>query len=162
MGLVLGAAMVITPELEVFLSSPVMIIVGTCDGSLVPEIGRAVGAFVRSGHDQVDIVLSRRQWPQTIENVQTNGLLSATFARPSDYVSYQVKGTATVAISSPEQAKRARRYIDRMMATLAELGLEESVMASWFDDQDLITLGLAARDVFVQTPGAHAGHEVAR
>lgn len=154
--------MVITPELASFMASPVMIIVGTCDASLVPDIARAVGALVRGEEGRVDLMISRWQWPQAVRNVEANGRLSATFARPSDYVSYQVKGLATAAAAAAEHVSLAARYRDSMAATLAELGLDGRTVAPWFVDRDLVTLDLAVREIFVQTPGANAGRLLER
>ncbi|WMT92699.1 hypothetical protein [Pelagibacterium sp. H642] len=143
-------------DLANFMSSPVMIILGTSNDALQPEIGRAVGALVRLEGD-VELVLSAWQWPGTLSNVRASGRLSATFARPSDYVSYQVKGRAVVVPTTEEHRAGAAAYIEAISAALEELGLAREVSAPWLVSEDLAALSLSVESVFVQTPGAKAG-----
>jgi hypothetical protein len=152
----------INEEFAAFMTSPVMIILGTRDGSLVPEIARAVGAVVRREEGCVDLMISEWQWPQTVANVRANGQLSVTFARPSDYVSYQMKGHATVIPASTEHATVATRYMESMTATVEELGLEKRIIVPWLVDQNLVELCLSVQEIFVQTPGAKAGQLIER
>lgn len=154
--------MLINQELAAFMSSPVMIVLGSCDDALVPEIGRAVGALVRDEGAFVDLMVSEWQWPKTVANVRANGRLSVTFARPSDYVSFQVKGNATAMPSTDEHRALSTRYAGRIAATLGQLGLEGRVIAPWLVERDLVVLRLSTEEVFVQTPGAKAGQLVER
>ncbi|WP_414475320.1 hypothetical protein [Microvirga sp. M2] len=154
--------MLIPQDLAAFMASPVMIILGTRDDPLVPEIARAVGAAVRREEGCIDLVVSEWQWPKTVANVRANGQLAATFARPSDYVSYQVKGRAVVAPTSAEHFNLATRYRESMVSTLGELGLEQRVVAPWLVGRDLVTLHLSVQEIFVQTPGAKAGRLIER
>ena len=144
-------------DLASFMSSPVMIILGTCNDALQPDIGRAVGALVRPAKGEVELVVSAWQWPRTVSNVRENGRLSVTFARPSDYVSFQAKGRASVIAASAEHLARSADYINAITAVLKELGLESNVSQSWFVDRDTVALKMVVESVFVQTPGATAG-----
>ncbi len=154
--------MLIDQDLAAFMASPVMIILGTCDHALVPEIARAIGAVVRREEGCADLVVSEWQWPKTVANVGANGRLAVTFARPSDYVSYQVKGHATIIPTTAEHAALARRYMDGMASTLGALGLERQIVAPWLVDRDLVALRLSVQEIFVQTPGAKAGRLIER
>ena len=149
--------MLIPPDLAAFMVSPVMIILGTRDDMLVPEIARAVGAIVHKEGGCADLMISEWQWPKTVANVRANGQLAVTFARPSDYVSYQVKGHATVVPTAAEHITLARRYVESMASTLGDLGLERRIVAPWLVARDLVTLRLSVQEIFVQTPGAKAG-----
>lgn len=144
------------------MASPVMIILGSCDARLAPEIGRAVGALVHAADDRIDLMLSGWQWPGTVANVRAGGQLAATFARPADYVSYQVKGRAEVLPATAEHAAAAARYIESMTATLGELGLDRRIVAPWLVDRELVTLSFGVEEIFVQTPGAKAGQRIER
>lgn len=144
-------------DLANFMSSPVMIILGTTNDALQSEIGRAVAALVHPKEGKVELVLSAWQWPGTMSNVRANGRLSVTFARPSDYVSYQVKGRASVVPATDEHLARAAAYIDAVGTVLEELGLERDISAPWLFHRDLAALSLSVESVFVQTPGAKAG-----
>jgi hypothetical protein len=154
--------MLIDQDLADFMASPVMIILGTRDGSLAPEIARAVGAVVRREVGRIDLMVSEWQWPKTVANVRANGQLAVTFARPSDYVSYQVKGQAMAVTATAEHVALARHYMDNMASTLGALGLERRSVAPWLVDRDLVTLKLSVQEIFVQTPGAKAGQLIER
>src|SRR3984957_1834372 len=146
--------------LAAFLESPVMIIVGSCDDGLLPQIARAAGAIVDGAKGRVDLIVSSWQWPQTIANVRRNGRLAVTFARPSDYVSYQVKGRATVIPAAAAHRACAARYVEAMTATLGGSGLDARVTAPWLVNREPAALRLAAEMIFVQTPGDKAGQRL--
>jgi len=154
--------MLIDGDLAAFLQSPVMIILGTSDGLLRPQIGRGVGATVIPLEDRVDVIVSNRQWPLTVANVRANGKLAVTFARPHDYVSYQMKGLASVQDASPLHLARAQQYISAVSAVLVGLGLEDRVAAQWFTDEEPLVLSLAVESIYVQTPGRQAGRTLER
>ena len=147
----------IDAALASFLESPVMIIVGSCDDGLLPQIARAAGAVADRAKGRIDLIVSGWQWPQTIANVARNGQLAVTFARPADYVSYQLKGRAEILPASAAHRQRAQLYIAAMIETFAGLGLDQAVAASWLVDQDPQVLRLAVERIFVQTPGENAG-----
>jgi hypothetical protein len=117
---------------------------------------------VRREEGCIDLMVSEWQWPKTVANVRANGQLAVTFARPSDYVSYQVKGHATVVPTTAEHTTLAWHYIESMASTLGELGLEQRIVAPWLIDRDLVALTLSAQEIFVQTPGAKAGQLIER
>jgi hypothetical protein len=147
----------IDAALATFLESPVMIIVASCDDGLLPQIARAAGAVIDRAKGRVDLIVSGWQWPQTIINVGRNGRLAVTFARPADYVSYQLKGRAAVIPASVAHRQRAQHYIEAMIETFAGLGLDRAVAAPWLVDREPQVLRLAVETIFVQTPGEKAG-----
>ena len=147
----------IDAALATFLESPVMIIVGSCDDGLLPQVARAAGSVVDRAKGRVDLIVSGWQWPQTIANVARNGQLAVTFARPADYVSYQLKGRAAIIPASAAHRQRAQYYIKAMTETFAGLGLDQAVAASWLVDLEPQVLRLAVETIFVQTPGEKAG-----
>jgi hypothetical protein len=147
----------IDAALATFLESPVMIIVGSCDDGLRPQIARAAGSIVDRTKGFVDLIVSGWQWPQTIANVGRNGQLAVTFARPSDYVSYQLKGRAAIVPASAAHRVRAQAYIEVMIETFAGLGLDRALAACWLVDLEPQVLRLAVETIFVQTPGEKAG-----
>lgn len=147
----------IDAALAAFLESPVMIIVGSCDDGRIPKIARAAGAIVDRAKGSIDLIVSGWQWPQTIADVRRNGRLAVTFARPADYVSYQVKGRATVIPASAAHRQCALHYIEAMTRTFVGLGLDRAVAAPWLVDLEPQVLRLAVETIFVQTPGEKAG-----
>ncbi|HEX4077416.1 MAG TPA: pyridoxamine 5'-phosphate oxidase family protein [Rhizomicrobium sp.] len=152
--------MMIDAELAGFMESAVMIIVGTRDDALRPQIGRAVGAVVDPAAGGVDLIVSNWQWPETIANIRGNGRLAVTFARPSDYTSYQVKGPATVIPATAAHRACAARYVEAMTATLIGNGVETWVIVSQLIDHETVVLRMAVDMIFVQTPGDKAGRRL--
>jgi hypothetical protein len=147
----------IDTELAAFLESPVMIILGTGVAG-VPEIGRGLGASVEAGGEALHVMVSAWQWPETVANARSNGRIAATFARPADYVTYQVKGRVDrVAPPTPALAVCAARYAARIAEVLAALGQPPERTAPWLSGKDLVALRIRPEQVFVQTPGARAG-----
>ena len=140
-----------------FLRRPVMIIVGTLDRARRPEIGRAVGATPDLAENRVDLLVSEWQWPATVANVRATGRAAATFSRPSDYETYQIKGRATLRPTGPADIDAARTYRRETIVALTEVGLDPALAEHWLTDRDLVLLSLTAEDVFVQTPGPRAG-----
>jgi hypothetical protein len=147
-------------ELAAFLGSPVMIIVGTCDAGNRPEIGRAVGASVDADAGIVELVMSAWQWPGTVANVRNGSRIAVTFARPSDYVSYQVKGAGFVRPAQAADLDCAGRYIKTIVDVLANLGLDRRLAAPWVTEREAVVVRIEVDAVYVQTPGARAGQRV--
>lgn len=143
-----------------FLQRPVMIIVGTLDAASRPEIGRAVGASVDPEAGGLELVVSRWQWPATIENVRTSGRAAATFSRPSDYETYQIKGRAELREATDTDREVARAYCRDTLAALMELGVAPSLAEHWQAERDLVVVALSPESVFVQTPGSRAGQRL--
>jgi hypothetical protein len=103
-------------------------------------------------------MVSAWQWPETVANARAHGRIAATFARPSDYVTYQVKGRVDlVAPPAPALHACALRYAARIAEALAELGQPSDRTAPWRSERDLVALRVRPEQVFVQTPGARAG-----
>jgi hypothetical protein len=144
-------------ELAAFMASPVMIIIGTCDAAGRPEVARGCGALVRGDAGEVDIVVSGWLWPATLRNLATGGVAAATFARPADYVTYQVKGEATLAAPTPRHLDAARDYERDIRRVFAGLGLEKRLVDPWITQREPAVLRLAIAEVYVQTPGPRAG-----
>lgn len=147
-------------ELAAFLASPVMIIMGTCGDGNAPEIGRAVGAGVDGETGRLRLVLSAWQWPRTVENLRKSGRIAVTFARPSDYVSYQVKGRATVHPADAEDLALSDRYRAAILEVLMGLGLDRRLALPWLGTRDRVVIGVDVEAVYVQTPGPKAGRQL--
>ena len=115
------------------------------------------GSIVDRAKGRIDLIVSSWQWPQTIANVRRNSRLAVTFARPADYVSYQLKGRAAIIPASAAHRQCALHYIEAMTQTFAGLGLDRAVAAPWLLDLEPQVLRLAVEMIFVQTPGEKAG-----
>jgi len=146
----------LSDEIRHFVASPVMIIVGTRDEANRPSIGRAVGARIMD-EEHIEVLLSAWQWPATIANLAANGQAAITFARPADYVSYQLKGTARLRAAEQADQALSRRYQADILAMFANLGLSADLVSPWLAERELVVAQLRVREAYVQTPGPKAG-----
>jgi hypothetical protein len=140
-------------ELARFVSGPVTIILGTVDAAGRAEIGRGLAGAVVA-EDAVEILLSRAQWAATADDVAATGRLAGTFTRPADYVSYQLKGSATLRAADAEDRARGEAYIAE---TRDALGLAPGLADQWLRAEDPVVLCLKVDAIFIQTPGRRAG-----
>ncbi len=147
----------IDDALAAFVQSPVMIIVGTRDPHYRPEIARAVGASVHP-EGVIDLLVSEWQWPETIENLRAVPWIAVTFSRPTDYVTYQIKGSVRE-LRSPtsSEVEHALGYVAATRRELASLGIDPRVSEAWQCVRELVVVRVGADAVFHQTPGPQAG-----
>ncbi|WP_296743101.1 hypothetical protein, partial [Mesorhizobium sp.] len=110
----------------------------------------------------IDLLMSAWQWPETAANLATGAAVAVTLARPSDYVSYQLKGTVTaVGPADAEDEAHAGRYIATITSVLGGLGLDTTLAEPWQTDRELLRIRMKPAQVFLQTPGSQAGRLVA-
>ncbi|MBP2558141.1 hypothetical protein J2T08_004869 [Neorhizobium galegae] len=147
-------------EIAGFIESPVMQIIGSSNAARQPEIGRAVGAWASYGGDTIDLVTSAWQWPETVANLRENGKIAVTFARPSDYVSYQLKGQATIRPAEPHEVERSSQYIVAIVSTQMRLGMLPELIMPVLSNRDPMLITMRVASVFVQTPGSRAGNRI--
>lgn len=146
----------LTEEIVGLLTSPVMIIMGTSDGQNWPAIGRGLG-IARAGPDTIDVAFSGHHWAETAANIERQGCMAVTGARPSDYVSYQVKGPATLRPVDNRMAQVAANYRADIRLVLTDLGVPDHMIEHWTADRDLVVARLTVREAYIQTPGPRAG-----
>ncbi|SEM52516.1 Pyridoxamine 5'-phosphate oxidase [Gemmobacter aquatilis] len=151
----------IDDTIATFISGQVMIGLATVDWTGQASIARSVGARVGEGGATIDLLISATQWRNAVENLAANGALAVTFSSPADYVTYQIKGQATVAGAGADEMALAQGYVAGMRDRLAALGVPPDVSAQWFCVEDLQIVRLRPSLVFVQTPGPRAGEAIA-
>ena len=148
-------------DLTAFIEGPVMTIIAAPDAAGRAAMGRGVGT--RGGPDGLfDTMVSRAQWaPLTAAFAPGKGI-ALTFVRPSDYVTYQLKGVIeAVAETDAADAAWARRYIGGMMTALGAQGVSRAQASEWGTDEDIVRVRYRPAEVFVQTPGPRAGKRLA-
>lgn len=151
-----GTMIAIDEQTARFLMSPVMIIMGTADAGLMPAIGRGLGCRLTE-RGEVEIVFSRWQWPRVASDLAVSHRLAATWARPSDYVSYQLKGSVTLRSCAAEDRTLAERYCADMTRVLTALGVSREQVGHWIVPRDLAVARMTVAEAYVQTPGQRAG-----
>ncbi len=143
-------------ELRGFLESDVAIVVGTCDGDLVPEIVRGFAARVAREGKEIQLFVGRVASERTLANLLVNRRMSVTFCSPDNYRTVQIKGWfRDVEDARPEDQAMIDRYQEAFVATVAKYGLSEVIRNIW--GADPIRLSFEPESVFDQTPGPGAG-----
>ena len=143
-------------KLKRFLESDVAIVVGTCDGDLVPEIVRGYAARVAGEGEEIRLFVGRAASERTLANLLVNRRMSVTFCSPDNYRTVQIKGWfRNVEDARPEDQAMIDRYQETFVATVAKYGLSEVIRNIW--GADPIRLSFEPESVFEQTPGPGAG-----
>lgn len=147
-------------RLGAFIESAVMMVVAVRGVDGRPALARAVGASCQLD-GRIAIIVSQAQWPAAISHLAPGDALALTVCRPTDYVTYQLKGElAGVAPADPADADLADRYVERMTGVLTGLGVAPRQIACWLARTGLRRLTLSPRMVFQQTPGPGAGEAI--
>lgn len=147
----------IDAELAAFIEGQVMVVFAAADAAGRPMIGRAAGArCANSG--EVDLFVSRARWGEVTDDLRVGSQIAATFSRPANYRTFQIKGVLTViAPSGPSDLAAAARYIEAMTGSLLALGVLQSQVDQWLACDDMMTLRFRPGAIFAQTPGPGAG-----
>jgi hypothetical protein len=135
----------------------VSILVGTADAGRAPETTRGVGAQVIDGGAKLAIYIPDVTSQRTLANVRATRAVAATFSRPHDHKTLQIKGKTTD-VRPADESDRA--VIERYRALLAEqlafVGIPRR-MTRRFAHRPCHRVELAVEGVFERTPGPGAG-----
>lgn len=144
-------------ELLDFLRRPLMCIIAAVDGEGRPSAGRGVGFHVLDDRETIDVIFSAWQWPRLESSVRQTGRIAVTFVSPSDYMTFQIKGTAAMRETEAADLDHADRFIADATQALASLGVAPAIIAPWLAARDAKVARLCASEIYIQTPGPHAG-----
>lgn len=144
-------------ELLAFLQQPLMCIIAAADGSGRPSAGRGVGVQVLEDRETVDVVFSSWQWPRLEPSIRQTARLAATFVRPSDYVTFQLKGAAAMRKAEASDLEAADRFMAAATDELASLGVLRDIIAPWLTAREAMVARLTVNEIYIQTPGPMAG-----
>jgi hypothetical protein len=152
----------ISSELADFISGPVMMVVSTRDQRFRATIGRGTGALYDEATGLIDLFVCRAQWPDVVENAAPGGKIAATFVRPTDYLCYQIKGVIEdITPATEAEAARGQLYVERMLTLMEALEVRRAQLSHSLCARDLMRIGFHPSDVFLQSPGPHAGERLA-
>jgi hypothetical protein len=147
----------IDDRLVAFINEPVMIMLAAADALAQPVVARGVGALY-DPQEGLGVMVSRRQYPDFADALAPGGRVAATFCRPTDYTTFQVKGEIhRVAAATPAEAERAGRYVDAVYAALGALGVGQPLIDQWVFPGDIVSFRFTPSALFAQTPGPNAG-----
>lgn len=140
-----------------FFNRPLMCIIAVADGTGRPSAGRGVGFHLLEDRETIDVIFSDWQWPRLEPCIRQTGRIAATFVSPSDYVSFQLKGSATIRETETADLDRADRFMTAATDELEALGVPRHLIAPWLTARETRVARLAVSEIYVQTPGPLAG-----
>jgi len=151
----------ITPEVAAHLDGAVMIIMSSETEGDWPTIGRGMGVRSRD-HDHLDVIFSAHGFPRIARDISDGCRLAVTLSRLQDYVTYQVKGSATLADADAEDIALTEAYRARLTAGFEAMGVPTQLVHEWIGGTGLVRAIIAVSEIYNQTPGPRAGTIVAR
>lgn len=140
-----------------FLKRPLMCIIAVADEARRPSAGRGVGFHVGEDRETIDIVFSAWQWPRLEPAIRQTRRAAVTFVSPSDYVSFQLKGSAAMRDTRACDLDCAERFMAKAKTELETLGVPAAVIAPWLTAREARIFRLAISEIYIQTPGPLAG-----
>ena len=152
----------ISSDLAAFIASPVMMVVAARDSRFRAVIGRGSGAAFDAPTGLIDFFVCRAQWPDIVAHLSPGARIATTYVRPTDYLSYQIKGIVEdVMPASEAEAARGQLYIERMLQVMETIEVRRTHLSHSLCAQDLVRIGFHPSDVFLQSPGPDAGTRLA-
>jgi hypothetical protein len=153
---------ILTEDLVAFCRSGISIVVATCGTDGAPIAGLALGCDVDEAGG-VRILLLRAANEALLRSLETGSGIAATFSRPADHRSIQVKGREArrVSLRAGDQALLLAQCAG-MARELRDVGYPDAFAAGYcaFDLADMVAVEFTPYAVFVQTPGPGAGSEL--
>jgi hypothetical protein len=144
-------------EVLELLASGVVISVATRDAALNPELTFAMGVRVHADRRHVTIYLPRDEAAATLANARDNGHIAATFCRPSDDRTIQLKGRLLGVRDSGDEDRLTQQICRAaLVEQFATIGVARSVtrqMAWW----PSFAVDIEVTESYSQTPGPNAG-----
>ena len=161
-----GDPVSIGDELRSLLEGPVSVLVGTRDSRLIPEITRGWGLRVSEDRRRISLCVPVATSRKTLDNLEANGEIAATFSLPTNYRTFQLKGHhATSAEPDSMDLEAVARHRDAFARVNERLGQpRRQVEAFWQSEIEtsaaLVKILFVPEQVFDQTPGPGAGKKL--
>jgi len=152
-----GAAVQVDDKLLDFFKRPLMCIIAAADETGHPSAGRGVGFHIFDDRETIDVIFSSWQWPRLETSVRQTGRIAATFVSPSDYVSFQLKGAASMRDTEAHDIDCADRFIAAATGELEALGVPGRIITPWLTAREAKVVRLSVSEIYIQTPGPLAG-----
>ena len=153
----------LTTELVAFMQSGLSIIVGSVDRDGFPIPRMSHGCRV-DGTGRVRLTVGSRSAARLVEAVADGQPFAATFSRPQDHRSIQLKARSA-RVCDPQSAdiaeagRQAAIFADTLAADLLERPFSEAYVG--FFPDELVVIEFSPEQAFVQTPGPDAGARLA-
>lgn len=151
----------IDPALAAFLEEGLGIHLGTRDDRLEPNGVRANAVKVDADGTHVVVYVPEVAAPRVVPDLEANGQLALSLARPTDDRACQVKG---VFVGVRPAADEERGFVEaqwqRFFDNLTHIGITRATTAGWIAWPS-VAIRVRVTAVFTQTPGPDAGAPIA-
>jgi hypothetical protein len=154
----MSVAIPISHDVISHLTGEVMVITSVRLSDARASIARSAGAAYEPQTGHVQLFISGSQWSETTNAATAGKLIAATFTRPENYVSYQLKGRIVTTEPADEDGNAyARAYVERTLKVMNQLGVTRLQLSHTFATHDLIRITFCPLEIFTQSPGPLAG-----
>jgi hypothetical protein len=141
------------------LETGVAIMVATRDADLRAHVTRAWGGHLDGETGRLVLALTEYPGSSVIANLESNGQIAITLARPLNYQSMQLKGVVeSISDCSGEQLGRVRAHITRFVEEGALVGSPRVIER--LAGSEFVQVRVVTDRSFEQTPGPCAGAEL--
>lgn len=143
-----------------FLQAGVSIVVGACDGKLMPTVARATGCRVSADLRRASVFLSATQGARVLECIRENRSIAVVFSQPSTHRTVQLKGNDTeIDAPLPGDMEIIAAYRTAFARELEPLGFQENLIRTLLACplSDIVSLSFTPAEAYSQTPGPSAG-----
>ena len=132
------------------------VIVATRDERLRTHITRAWGPRFDPATGRLEVAIATSDDPAVLSDLEANGAIALTAARPTTYEALQVKGTVDwIGELDADAQARVDAHVEQFLAQVMAVGMTRNVVSML--GTGLVGLRFVVDDVFEQTPGAAAG-----
>lgn len=153
------SAGILTADLVAFCQSGISVVVASRGTDGDPIAGLALGCDIEEA-GVVRILLSRSANEALLRSLAAGSKIAATFSRPADHRSIQIKGRAAwrVPLRAGDEELLAAQCAG-MARELLDVGYSDALAAGYcaFDLADIAAIAFTPERIFVQTPGPGAG-----
>jgi len=158
----LAQGSVLTAELSAFLQSGVSVILASVRPDRTPVAGIALACRV-DPNGSVRVLLPRARNDALLDAIQQGGAIAATFSRPRDHRSIQLKASAACVVNArsddlPEITRQCCGMRDELISADYAPAFAAAFVA--FEPSALAAIEFFPARAFVQTPGPGAGSEL--
>ena len=147
----------IDPPLAGFLQEGLALYVGTRNAELHPNGARALAAAVDPDGTHLTVFIAEVAAARLRADVESNGQIAVSFARPVDDRACQVKGVVVgIRPASAEERPLVHAQWTGFLDNLERIGIAASLASGWVT-WPAVAIRLRVTAVFDQTPGPAAG-----
>ncbi len=143
-----------------FMNTRSDVVVSSCSVDLKPSMCWGAGGHVHADGRHVTVWLPRAQAAAMLADIEATGVVAAVFTEPFTSQALQVKGrNARVREARADDGPILARHLDNMIREIARVGFAERFVRAVFDLPlpALAAVEFTVQDLFIQTPGPHAG-----